>query len=639
VSPGSGRPDSLPTGTVTFFFSDIEGSTRLLEALGQDYSDLLDRHHQIVRDALGRHAGVEIGTQGDSFFAVFPSAVEAVAGAAAVQRRLADERWPDDSTVRVRIGLHTGEGRVAGTGYVGLDVHRAARIMAAAHGGQILISDVTRTVVEGSVSDRVELRGLGEHRLRDLTGRERLFQVVAEGLATDFPPPRTLDAVSNNLPTQLSQLVGRETELIALRDHLGSSAVRLVTLTGPGGIGKTRLALQAAADQIDRFSDGVYLVDLAPARDATAALQAIVQVVGVTVPAEAALPGALAEQIRPRHLLLLLDNFEQVIVAADEMAGLLNLCPKLKLLVTSREALRVRGERLFPVAPLSLPNGGPRRSAVDVAAYEAVRLFVERAQDARPDFALVDDNAAVVAEICARLDGLPLAIELAAARLKLFSPLELRDRLRKRLELLKGGARDLPERQRTLRGTIEWSFELLDDEERAVFHLLAVFPSAAVAAVEDVAAKVEALRDVDVVDRLESLVDKSLVRSVEEQAGRRLSMLDTIREYAAEQLERDPAMASAVRRAHAEHFAELAEARGGELRGEGRDAAKPGVGARQPGRGLAVFRRRRGHRAAQQDARCAVGPQRRARLVPPCRRGVERSARGPVEVTTRSRSG
>ncbi|MGH7317793.1 MAG: ATP-binding protein, partial [Candidatus Rokuibacteriota bacterium] len=287
-----------------------------------------------------------------------------------------------------------------------------------------------------------------------------------------------------------------------------------------------------------------------------------------------ALPAALAEQIRPRHLLVLLDNFEQVMVAADDAAELLNQCPRLNLLVTSREALRVRGERLFPVAPLSLPNGGlPGRSAAEIAAYEAVRLFVERARDARPGFELTDDNASVVAEICARLDGLPLAIELATARLKLFSPLELRDRLRKRLELLRGGARDLPERHRTLRGTIEWSYELLDDEESAVFRLLAVFPSATVLAVEDVSARLQALANVDIVDRLESLVDKSLVRSVEEPEGRRLSMLDTIREYAGEHLERDPAFGAAARRAHAEYFAEFAGARGGELRGEAREAA------------------------------------------------------------------
>ncbi len=564
----------LPTGTVTFFFSDIEGSTRLLNALGPEYDDLLERHHQIVREALSRHAGVESGTHGDSFFAVFPGAADALSGAIDVQRSLGIEMWPHASTVRVRIGLHTGEGRVSRTGYVGLDVHRAARIMAAAHGGQILISDATRAMAERSLSEGVELRDLGEHRLRDLTGRERLFQVVTEGLASEFPPPRTLDALPNNLPMQASPLVGREAELAALRGQLRSPTIRLVTLTGPGGIGKTRLAVQAAADEADRFHDGVYFVDLSATRHAAAAVQAIIQAVGVTVPGEAELLAALAELVRPRDLLLLLDNFEQVMPAADDVAELLGLCPKLKLLVTSREALRVRGEKVFPVAPLAVPDGGrARRSADDVAAYEAVRLFVDRAQEAQPSFELTDENASVVAEICARLDGLPLAIELAAARLRLFSAVELRDRLRKRLELLKGGARDLPERQRTLRDTIEWSYELLDDDERAVFHLLAVFPSAVVGAVEDVSSTLESLAKVDVVDRLESLVDKSLVRSVEDRTGRRLSMLDTIREYAAERLEDDPAFASAVRRGHSEHFAEFAEARRGELRGEGREAA------------------------------------------------------------------
>ncbi len=550
---------ALPTGTVTFFFSDIEGSTRLLEALGAEYPGLLDRHHEILRDAFSRCDAVEVGTEGDSFFAVFPSATEAVAAAVAVQRALAAVEWPRASAVRVRIGIHTGEAGIAGGSYVGLDVHRAARIMAAAHGGQILISDATRALVQRGLADGIELRDLGEHRLRDLSSSERVFQVVVDGLSSEFPPLRTLDAAPNNLPTQTSPLVGREAELSAIRDYLGSPGVRLVTLTGPGGIGKTRLALQAAADEIDRFPDGVYFVDLAAVRDAAGALRAIVQAVGVSVAGDEQLRDALAEQLRSRQMLLVLDNFEQVMEAADEVAELLRRCPELKVLVTSREGLRVRGEQLFPVAPL--------------ARHEAVRLFVERARQARPDFQLTDDNAAGVAEICTRLDALPLAIELAAARLKLFSPDELRDRLRSRLELLRGGARDLPARQRTLRGTIEWSYELLDEEERRLFQLLSLFPSARVDSIEEVAAAVESLADIDVIERLASLVDKSLVRSIEDGWRQRLSMLETIREYAAEQLERDGDLALTARRAHAEHFADFAQAGRGELHGPRRDAA------------------------------------------------------------------
>lgn len=556
----------LPTGTVTFFFSDIEGSTRLLEAVGQEYVDLLERHHRILRDAFERCAAVEMGTEGDSFLAVFPSAMDAVGSAVAIQRAIAEEIWPQASTVRVRIGLHTGEARIAGGTYVGLDLHRAARIMAAAHGGQILISQPTRALVEDSLGNGIELRDLGEHRLRDLSRRERLFQVVADSLPTGFPPPRTLDATPNNLPTQPSELVGRELELEAICEFLDSSSVRLLTLTGPGGIGKTRLALQATADRSHRFEDGVYFVDLSAVRDAAGALETVVGALGVPVSGHVDLREALAQQLEARRVLLLLDNFEQVIEASDDVAALLRRSPKLKILVTSREALKVRGEQLFPVAPLPLPDGrAASATAEDLARYAAVRLFVERAQQVRPSFALTDENAEAIAEICVRLDGLPLAIELAAARLRLLSIAELRDRLRSRLEVLRGGARDLPARHQTLRSTIEWSYELLDNQERSILQLISLFPSARIDAVENVAARLGRLAQVDVLDRLASLVDKSLVRSIEDGREQRLSMLDTIREFAVEQLRNESEFHLAARRAHAEYFAEFAEARRGAL--------------------------------------------------------------------------
>jgi predicted ATPase/class 3 adenylate cyclase len=562
-----------PTGTVTFFFSDIEGSTRLLETLGSDYPEVLERHHRILREAFSECAAVEMGTEGDSFFAVFPSAGNAVEAAVAIQRAIDAEEWPQASTLEVRIGLHTGEAGIADAGYVGLDLHRAARIMAAAHGGQILISDATRAVVERSLADGIRVRDLGEHRLRDLTATERLFQVVAGDLRTEFPPPRTLEAIANNLPTQASELVGREAELRAVRDHLASSTVRLLTLTGPGGIGKTRLSLQAAAAEIERFRDGAYFVDLSAARDAAAALQAIVRALGVTVSGDEELGVALAEQLRGRELLLVLDNFEQVMPAADDVAHLLQQTSRLKVIVTSREALRVRGEQLVPVEPLSLPDGDLAHATADESSsYEAVRLFVARAREAQPAFLLTDDNAPVVLEICTRLDGLPLAIELAAARLKLFSPEELRDRLGGRLDVLGGGARDLPARQQTLRTTIEWSYDLLDGGERRVFELVSLFPSARVDSVEDVAARLEALKPIDVLDRLASLVDKSLVRAVDDVRARRLTMLDTIREYAQERLDAQPELRTATRRAHAEHFASFAERKHADLHGAGREA-------------------------------------------------------------------
>lgn len=557
---------TLPTGTVTFLFSDIEGSTRLLEALEHEYGDLLERHHRIFRDTFAQRDAVEVGSEGDSFFAVFARATDAVEAAVAIQRAVAREEWPQASAPPVRMGLHTGEARLAAGTYVGLDLHRAARIMAAAHGGQIVLSDATRALVEPSLGDGVELRDLGEHRLRDLSRRERLFQVVADGLRADFPRLRTLDATPNNLPLQPSELVGRELDLLAIGEHLAAPAVRLLTLTGPGGIGKTRLAVQAAADLSQRFADGVYFVDLSDVRDTTGALQALAEAVGADIAGREDLREALAQELESRHLLLLFDNFEQVMEAADEVAALLQCSQSLKVLVTSRETLKLRGEQVFPVAPLALPEGsGGPLTAADVSRSAAARLFVERAQQARPDFLLTDDNAEAVVEICARLDGLPLAIELAAAQLRLLSAAELRDRLRSRLELLGAGPRDLPARQRTLRGTIAWSYELLDDEERGIFQLLALFPSARVEAVEEVAARLDRLAGVDVLDRLASLVDKSLARSLEDEGERRLSMLDTIREYAAEQLQADPAFHGAARRTHAEHFAELAKERRGDL--------------------------------------------------------------------------
>jgi predicted ATPase len=456
--------------------------------------------------------------------------------------------------------MHVGEAQPRAGDFYGPSVNRAARIMAAAHGGQVLLSEIAAGLAGDRLPPGAGLRDLGAHRLKDLMKPERMFQLLHPLLPSDFPPLATLSEQPNNLPTQTSDFVGREEQLGAVQELLETAGVRLLTLTGPGGIGKTRLALQGAADQIHRFDDGVYFVDLSAIRDADAAFEAIVRAIGLTRTSDEQLLDVLNQQLRSRHMLLLLDNFEQVMDAADGIADLLQHCHKLKVLVTSREALRIRGERLFPVPSLSLPDGRLVQLSADVVAgYEAVRLFVERAREARPNFTLTDGNAGAVAEICARLDGLPLAIELAAARLKLFSPEDLLDRLRSRLDVLRGGARDLPARQQTLRSTIEWSYELLDDEERAMFQLLSVFSSAQVHAVEEVVLHIESLRNVDVVDRLGSLVDKSLVRSLEGLDGQRLSMLETIREYAAERLGKESGLNAAACRAHAEYFSDFAQ--------------------------------------------------------------------------------
>jgi predicted ATPase/class 3 adenylate cyclase len=558
--------DPLPD-TLTFVFTDLESSTQLWERFPNAMKAAMERHDAILRDAVEHANGRVVKITGDGLMAVFSSVPDGVKACLEAQEALRDEAWGETGPLRIRMGMHAGEAQQRAGDFYGPPVNRTARIMAAAHGGQVLLSALAAELAEERLPVEAGLRDLGDHRLKDLFQPEHIFQLVHPGLSSDFPPLATLSDRPNNLPTQTSEFLGREAQLAATRDLLDAAGVRLLTLTGPGGIGKTRLALQGAADQIDRFEDGVYFVDLAPVRDPGDVFEAIVRAIGLTGTSDEGLLEVLKQQLQARHMLLLLDNFEQVVEAADDVADLLQHCADLKLLVTSREALRVRGEHLLAVPPLSLPDVSAQTSAEIVVAYEAVRLFVERAREARPSFALTDDNAAAVVEICTRLDGLPLAIELAAARLKLFSAHDLRDRLRSRLELIGRGARDLPARQQTLRSAIEWSYELLDGEEQAIFQLLSVFSPTRLEAVEEVVARLESLGEVDVVDRLTSLVDKSLVRSLEGAGPQRLSMLETIREYAAERLEAEPGLAIAARRAHAEYFSDFSQSRRDRLYG------------------------------------------------------------------------
>jgi predicted ATPase/class 3 adenylate cyclase len=547
---------------LTFVFTDLESSTRLWERFPDAMKAAVERHDAILSAAVEGSDGRVIKVMGDGLMAIFSSPPDGVRACLEAQLRLQAEVWGETGPLRVRMGLHAGEAQPRAGDFYGPAVNRAARIMTAGHGGQVLLSAVVAELTDKQLPEGAGLRDLGDHRLKDLFQPERIFQLVHPALAGDFPPLATLSQRPNNLPTQTSEFLGREAQLSVIRDLLDTAGVRLLTLTGPGGIGKTRLALQAAADEIDRFEDGVYFVDLSAARDPYAAFEAIVRAVGLSGTGDEEPFEVLTTTLPGKQMLLLLDNFEQIMDAAEGVADLLQRCAELKILVTSREALRVRGEHLLAVPPLSLPAvAATQASAEVVAESEAVRLFLERAREAQPSFLLSDDNAAAVAEISARLDGLPLAIELAAARLKLFSPDELRDRLRSRLELLGRGPRDLPARQRTLRSTIEWSYELLDEEERAIFRLLAVFSPTRVEAVEEVVARLGSLQDMDVVDRLTSLVDKSLVRGVETSGSQRLSMLETIREYAAERLEEEPGLSSAARRAHAEYFADFAQSR------------------------------------------------------------------------------
>jgi predicted ATPase/class 3 adenylate cyclase len=499
-------PSELPAGDVTFLFTDVEGSTRLLQELGADrYAEALARHRRILREAFGRHGGVEVDTQGDSFFVAFPTASGAVQAAKEALAGLAAD------PIRLRVGIHTGTARTDEEGYVGLDVHRAARIAACGHGGQVLLSDATAALIGTS-----GLRDLGEHRLKDLAAPERLFQLGD----VEFPPLESLHRTS--LPIPSTPFLGRRRELAEAVELLSRADVRLVTLTGPGGTGKTRLALQAAAELAGRYPHGVWWVALAPLRDPQLVVETAAQELGAT--------DGLAEFISNRSTLIVLDNFEQVLEAAADVAAVLASCPNLDVLVTSREPLRVNAEHVYPVPPL-------RRE-------EGVGLFVTRAKAINPDFR-ADDS---VDEICRRLDELPLALELAAARVQALSTRQILARLEQRLPFLTGGARDLPERQRTLRATIEWSYELLTAEEQRLFASLAVLPGGCT--LDDA----ERIADAEL-DTLQSLVDKSLLRYSNE----RFWMLETIRDYALERLD-DSGRAEELGRTQAEHFLALAEA-------------------------------------------------------------------------------
>jgi predicted ATPase/class 3 adenylate cyclase len=539
----------LPTGTLTLLFSDIEGSTSLLNRLGNDrYASALSTQRSICRAAFAQWQGREMGTEGDSFFVVFTSVGDAVNAAVHVQRELGRHSWPAGEPVRVRIGLHTGEPTRHEDGYVGMDVHHAARVASSAHGGQIVVSDATERIAAALAHEDVAFVDLGLHRLKDLPQDERLHQVVAEGLLRDFPPVRSLGARAN-LPVPPTSLVGREGELQELQELLTGSGVRLVTLTGPGGSGKTRLGIAAAASLDAAFPDGVYFVPLETATSAEVMLSSIADALGVT--GESRAPPTFLEYMATRRALLVLDNLEQLPAASDVVRDLLGAAPGLFIVATSRRPLHLVGEYEHPVPPLTLPAGHRPEEA---AGSGAVRLFVQRARMVRPSFALTAENSADVAEICRRLDGLPLAIELAAARTKLLSPRAVLARLDTSLELT-GRLRDRPTRQQTLRATVEWSYRLLTREQQQFFRQLGVFDGDfgldAVAAV--------ASGNEDSLDQVDDLVDASLASVRDGYDGEpRVHLLQTIASYAREQLAAEGEL-EAVRRRHAEYYLSLVE--------------------------------------------------------------------------------
>jgi predicted ATPase/class 3 adenylate cyclase len=569
--------DLRAIGTITFLFTDLEGSTRLWEQHPDAMRAALARHDAILRTAIEAAGGRVVKATGDGMMAVFGSACDAAAAGLAAQRDLAAGPWAETGPLRVRMGVHAGQAEERAGDYFGPTVNRTARIMAAGHGGQVLLSASAGALASERLPAGASLLDLGEHRLKDLGRPEHLFQLVHPDLASSFPPLAALRPAGAGLPARASELVGRGAELAEIRDRLGDASIRLLTLTGPGGTGKTTLAIRVAEDLGPGFPDGVTFVDISGARDTNAVLVAIARSVGLGEVIDRPLLDELTDLLRARRMLLVLDNFEQVTEAAGAVAQLLRDCPRLAVLATSREPLHVRAEHVFRVPPLALPPGVPGHvSAADIAGYEAVQLLVDRARAVRPDFALTDDNAAAVADICRRLDGLPLAIELAAARLRLFSPDVLRDRLGDRLGFLRSGPRDLPERQQTLRATMDWSYELLEPGEQRLFEILAAFADAEITAVEAVVARVDAVDGVrpDVFDVLASLADKSLIREFDVPGAEpRVAMLETIREFAADRLGQRPELDARVRRAHATHFADEARRLRPALTGGDREAA------------------------------------------------------------------
>ncbi|HKP51144.1 MAG TPA: NB-ARC domain-containing protein [Chloroflexia bacterium] len=575
-------PD-LPTGTVTFLYTDIEGSTLRWEQHPDVMKRVVERHDALLQEAIEAAGGVVFRRMGDAFCAAFPLASQGVDAVLAGQSALHAESWDQRvAPIRVRMALHAGRGEVRDGDYVGAHLNRIARLLSTGYGGQTLLTQAAYELVCDSLPQGVSLLDLGQHRLKDLQRPEHVYQLVSPHLPADFPPIKTLSTRPNNLPPQPTEFIGREKEVEEASQLLGRPQVRLVTFTGPGGTGKTRLSLQVGGTFLERLQDGVFFVPLTTISDHTLVPTACAEALGMPESTGRPPVDALRDYLRQKELLLVLDNFEQVMGATTMISDLLPAAPQLKVLVTSREVLHIYGEKEFPVSPLRMPD--PRRLPPlrELAGYESVRLFVERATSVKPGFELTEENAAAIAELCHRLDGLPLAIELAAARIKLLSPQAILSRLESRLKLLTSGSRDLPARQQTLRGAIDWSYDLLSPDERILFRRLAVFKGSCTLEAAEAVCQMRsaefgvrngkdeeashiphsALRtphSIDVLDGLASLVDKSLLRQSETDDGDpRFGMLETIREYALERLE-EAGEVNAICAAHADYYMQLAE--------------------------------------------------------------------------------
>jgi len=567
----------LPGGTVTFLFTDIEGSTKLLKRLRDLYSTLLEEHREILRGAFAQWNGHEVDSRGEEFFVAFPRATDAVAAAVEAQRELEGHTWPEGVDVRVRIGLHTGEPWVAEEGYVGMDVHRAARIANVGHGGQVLLSETTAALVIDELPEGVSLLDLGRHRLKDVRRMERIRQLVIEELPNEFPPLKSLEVLPpstpvekqrHNLPAELTPFIGRKTELVEIGEMLRDPSIRLLTLVGVGGMGKTRLSLHAAAELVDEFPDGVWLVEFAKLRDPELVPQHAAAVLGVS--AQEAEEGrdvgdVLTSYLRDKKLLILLDNCEHLIEACAGLAeNLLRGCPEVQLFATSRENLGIPGEKSFVVPSMELPPETSRPQELE--AYEATRFFVDRAVAALPMFQPTSDNSASIANICRRLDGVPLAIELAASRVKILSPDQISNLLQDRFRLLTGGSRTALERHQTLQATMDWSYNLLTEPEQSLLTRLSVFAGGWT--LEDIEGLIQDNLGTrtDILDLLSNLVDKSLVIVEHKNGLARYGLLETVRQFSAKLLTAS-GNADEFRRRHANFFIKLAEKADPKIRG------------------------------------------------------------------------
>jgi predicted ATPase len=540
LSPGGPEEPveaDVPAGTVTFLLTDIEGSTRLWESVPEAMEAALERHNRLLTSVIEAHGGVVVTArgEGDSLFVVFPSAVAAVEAAGACQLALAAEAWPEGVVLRVRMGLHTGEARAAGSDRVDrAPINRCAGVKAAGHGGQVLVTSTTRSLVAGRLGGGFGLKRLGEFRLHDLAEPELIYQLTHADLPTDFPPIRTLTEHPGNLPLQMSSFIGRERELEQAAIALGQA--RVVTLTGPGGVGKTRLALQAAGQVAERFSDGAWLAELAPVRDPALVDDAVAAVFSVTARAGQGTRDALVEFLRAKQLLLVLDNCEHLLEVAAALAETLQRsCERLEILATSREALGTEGEQLVLVPPLAVPEVEADLSAITES--EAVRLFAERVAAVRPGFAVTAGNAAAVAAVVRRLDGIALAIELAAARVPAMAVAELARRLERSFAVLAAGHRDAVAHHQTLRATIDWSFQLLTEAEQVLLARLSVFADGATLEAAEAVCSTEGVDPDAVFGLLASLVARSLVVAEDQGPGSRYRLLETIRQYGEERME------------------------------------------------------------------------------------------------------